>query len=130
MNEENGRRRHFYRASKRRRRIFGIAVIALLLTTLLALRPAYRWLKAKRADSLAANAEQFVQQKNLLEAANTYRAALQLDPLGYRPLQGAARLATRLNHVEALRGSPYVTSPTRFPAIASEKWDSARRRHP
>jgi hypothetical protein len=102
MNEENGRRRHFYRASKRRRRIFWIAFIALLLAAFLALRPTYRWLKAKRADSLAAKAEQFVQQKNLLEAANTYRAALQLDPLGYRPLQGAARLATRLNHAEAV----------------------------
>jgi hypothetical protein len=102
MNEESGRRRNFYRAAKRRRRIFWIAFIALLLAALLALRPAYRWLKAKRADSLAARAEQMVQQKNLLGAANTYRAALQLDPLGYRPLQGAARLATRLNHAEAL----------------------------
>ena len=102
MSEESGRRRHFYRASKRRRRIFWIAFIALLLAALLALRPSYRWLKAKRADSLAAKAEQFAQKKNLLEAANTYRAALQLDPLGYRPLQGAARLATRLKHAEAV----------------------------
>jgi hypothetical protein len=102
MNKETGRGRHFYRATKRRRRVFWIASIALLLAALLTLRPAYRWLKAKRADSLAAKAEQFVQQKNLLEAANTYRAALQLDPLGYRPLQGGARLATRLNHAEAL----------------------------
>jgi len=102
MNEESGRGRHFYRVSKRRRRLFWIAFVVLLLAALLALRPAYRWLKAKRADSLAARAEQFVRQKNLLEAANTYRAALQLDPLGYRPLQGAARLATRLNHTEAL----------------------------
>src|SRR5437899_727226 len=102
MNEESGSRRHFYRATKRRRRTFWIAFIALLLAALPALRPAYRWLKAKRADSLAAQAEQFVEQKNLLEAANTYRGALQLDPLGYRPLQGAARLATRLNHSEAL----------------------------
>ena len=102
MNEETGRRRHFYRATKRRRRIFWIAFIALLLAALLALRPAYHWLKTKRADSLAAKAERFVQQENFLEAANTYRAALQLDPLGYHPLQGAARLATRLNHDEAL----------------------------
>ena len=102
MNEESESGRHFYRATKRRRRTFWIAFIALLLAALLALRPAYRWLKAKRADSLAAQAEQFVEQKNLLEAANTYRAALQLNPLGYRPLQGAARLATRLNHAEAL----------------------------
>ena len=102
MNEESGRGRHFYRVSKRRRRLFWIAFVVLLLAALLALRPAYRWLKAKRADSLAARAEQFVRRKNLLEAANTYRAALQLDPLGYRPLQGAARLATRLNHTEAL----------------------------
>ena len=64
MNEESGRGRHFYRVSKRRRRLFWIAFVVLLLAALLALRPAYRWLKAKRADSLAANAEQFVQQKN------------------------------------------------------------------
>src|SRR5437763_3016233 len=101
MNEESGRRRHFYRATKRRR-IFGIAFIALLLAALLALRPAYHWLKTKRADSLAAKAERFVQEENFLEAANPYRAALQLDPLGYNPLQGAPRLATRLNHDEAL----------------------------
>jgi len=75
MNEESGRRRHFYRATKRRR-IFGIAFIALLLAALLALRPAYHWLKTKRADSLAAKAERFVQEENFLEAANTYRAAL------------------------------------------------------
>src|SRR5436305_12706335 len=102
MNEESGRRRHLGRVTKRRRPIFWIAFIALLLAALLALRPAYRWLKTKRADSLAAKAGRFVQQKNFLEAAHTYRAALQLDPLGYNPLQGAARLATRLNHDEAL----------------------------
>jgi len=102
MNEESGRRRHLGRVTKRRRPIFWIAFIALLLAALLALRPAYRWLKTKRADSLAAKAGRFVQQKNFLEAAHTYRAALQLDPLGYHPLQGAARLATRLNHDEAL----------------------------
>src|SRR5438552_6292434 len=102
MNEESGRRRHLGRVTKRRRPIFRIAFIALLLAALLALRPAYRWLKTKRADSLAAKAGRFVQQKNFLEAAHTYRAALQLDPLGYHPLQGAARLATRLNHDEAL----------------------------
>ena len=102
MNQDSSRGRHSYRTSKRRRRIFWIAFIPLLLAALLASRPAYHWLKAKRAASLAAKAEEFVQQNNFLEAANTYRAALQLDPLGYRPLQGAARLATRLNHAEAI----------------------------
>src|SRR5205085_7095749 len=82
MNEESGRRRHLGRVTNRRRPIFWIAFIALLLAALLALRPAYRWLKTKRADSLAAKAGRFVQQKNFLEAAHTYRAALQLDPLG------------------------------------------------
>ena len=99
---EGSRRRRFDRAKKRRRMAVWIAFFALSLATLVVLRPVYRWLKAKRADSLAARAEQFVEHKNFLEAANTYRAALQLDPLGYRPLQGAARLATRLNHSEAL----------------------------
>jgi len=41
---------------------------ALSLATLVVLRLVYRWLKAKRADSLAARAEQFVQHKNFLEA--------------------------------------------------------------
>ena len=99
---EGSRRWRFDRAKKRRRMAVWIAFFALSLASLVVLRPVYRWLKAKRADSLAARAEQFVQHKNFLEAANTYRAALQLDPLGYRPLQGAARLATRLNHSEAL----------------------------
>ena len=95
MNQDSSRGRHSYRTSKRRRRIFWIAFIPLLLAALLASRPAYHWLKAKRAASLAAKAEEFVQQNNFLEAANTYRAALQLDPLGYQPLQGAAKVRGR-----------------------------------
>ena len=101
MNQgSRGRRHSWSHKQKDAGRIVWIAFIPLLLAALLVSRPAYHWLKAKRADSLAARAEQFVQHKNFLEAANTYRAALQLDPLGYRPLQGAARLATRLNQAK------------------------------
>jgi hypothetical protein len=102
MNAGNPDQRLYRRVRRRRRRLLGIALIALVLAGMFALRPTYRWLKAKRAESLAAQAEQFGEQNNFLAAANKYRAALQLDPLGYRPLQGAARLATRLNHGEAL----------------------------
>lgn len=77
----------------------------MLLLFLLALvfgKPGYHWLKARRANQLAAEAEVLVHEGKLNDAASKYRAALQLDPLGYRPLAGAARLATRGSRPEAI----------------------------
>ncbi|MGI9088596.1 MAG: tetratricopeptide repeat protein [Chthoniobacterales bacterium] len=65
-------------------------------------KPVYHWLKTRRAHQLAADAASLVQAGKLNEAAAKYRAALQLDPLGYQPLAGAARLATRGGRPEAM----------------------------
>ncbi len=75
----------------------GLVFVLLLFTA----RPAYRWFKERRANQFAAQAEELVAEGKMAEAAAKYRAALQLDKLGYRPLAGAARLATRLNRPEA-----------------------------
>ncbi|HEV3149164.1 MAG TPA: hypothetical protein VGZ24_10990 [Chthoniobacterales bacterium] len=65
-------------------------------------KPVYRWLKARRAEQFAAAGDAFAQAGQWNDAAQKYRAALQLDPLGYRGLEGGARLATRLGRPEAV----------------------------
>jgi tetratricopeptide (TPR) repeat protein len=82
--------------------IIGGAIVVLLLVCGLAAKPVYHWLKARRANQFAAQAEVFVQEGKLNDAAAKYRAALQMDPLGYRALAGAARLATRGGRPEAV----------------------------
>ncbi len=79
-----------------------VIAAALLLAAIVAAKPSYHWLKARRADQLSAEAERLVQRQRFGEAAADYRAALKLDPFAYRSLRGAALLATRLNHGEAL----------------------------
>ncbi len=100
MADESAPRRGRHRAAKRRRRVIVAAV--LLVGVMLAAKPAYHWFKARRADALSAEAERLVQQGQLGEAAVNYRAALKLDPFGYHSLRGAALLATKLHHAEAL----------------------------
>ena len=78
-----------------------IIVAVLLLAGVIAAKPVYRRLKAFRADQFAAEGDQLVQAGKLNEAAGKYRAALQLTPIGYRPLKSAARLATRAGRPEA-----------------------------
>ncbi|MBV9009073.1 MAG: hypothetical protein JO354_07900 [Verrucomicrobia bacterium] len=79
-----------------------MAAVLFLFAAMLGVKPIYHRVKGWRADQLAAEAERLVAQQKFGQAAVDYRAALQLDPLGYRPLRGAAELATRLNHSEAL----------------------------
>ncbi len=94
--------RRSQRDAQRRKRWIVWGVLLLVLVALGALaRPAYRWTKARRAAHFVNEAEAFVASGKPADAASKYRAALQLDPLGYRPLSGAARLATRLNRPEA-----------------------------
>jgi len=81
--------------------LFG-ELLVLLLFGAMAARPIYHRIKAKRSEQLAAAGEAFVAQGNFSGAALKYRAALQLDPLGYRALRGAGALALRLHHSEAL----------------------------
>lgn len=88
-------------AAKRKRTILWSGILLVLIAGALLAKPVYRGLKTQRADHLATEAEELVRAGKLNEAASKYRAALQLDPLGYQPLSGAARLATRGARPEA-----------------------------
>ena len=85
-----------------RRAIVWSSILVVLLTVTLGARPVYRWLKALRSEQFAAAGDAFAQAGRWEDAAQRYRAALQLDPLGYHGLEGAARLATRLGGPEAI----------------------------
>lgn len=108
MNEQRERTRRGtedrsrHRAERRRRRIKWAVIVVVVIAALCLVKPAYRWTKQRRADQLAAQGAELVTAGKLNEAAGKYRAALQLDPIGYRSLQGAARLATKGNRPEAL----------------------------
>ena len=105
IERESSRRTRAERAARqaalRKRVIVWGLVMVVLLGLLVAAKPSYRALKARRANELAAEAETMVNAGRWTEAASKYRAALQLSPLGYRPLTGAARLAMRGGRPEA-----------------------------
>src|ERR1700693_5534338 len=88
--------------SSRSRGIVWSLILVALLTVALGARPVYHWLKARRAEQFAAAGDAFAQAGKWDDAAQRYRAALQLDPLGYRGLEGGAPLATRLGRLEAV----------------------------
>jgi hypothetical protein len=90
------------RGGRRQRVMIWGTILAGLLLVFLGARPLYHFLKAKRAEQFAAAAEALVQAGKWNDAAKQYRAALQLDPLGYRGLVGAARLASRADRPEAI----------------------------
>ena len=90
------------RPSSRRRGIVWSLVLVVLLTVALGAKPVYHRLKARRAEQFAAAGDALAQAGKWDEATQRYRAALQLDPLGYRGLEGGARLATRLGRPEAV----------------------------
>lgn len=107
MSEEKslGRRISADRAERRSARrkvkiLWGIGV-ALLIAAILGGRQVYHWAKAKRAAHFTEAAETLAGAGKTEAAAAKYRAALQLDPMGYRPLQGAARFASKLGRPEA-----------------------------
>ena len=85
----------------RKRLILWGAVIVLLAGAMFGAKRVYHWAKARRADQFAAAGDDFAKASKWNEAANKYRAALQLDPLGYHGLSSAARLASRLRRPEA-----------------------------
>ncbi|MDQ6656171.1 MAG: hypothetical protein M3Y80_10200 [Verrucomicrobiota bacterium] len=105
MNEanqpENATRRQRRSEKHRKRWVFWGVLLLVLLAVVATARPVYRWTKTRRANHFVDQAESFLTQGKMAEAASKYRAALQMDPLGYRPLAGAARLATRLDRPEA-----------------------------
>lgn len=91
------------RAARKKRIVIFCSIFAFLILALASAKPAYRWLKLQRANQFAAQAEQLIKEEKFTEAATKYRTALQLAPLGYRPLSGAARLATRFGRPEAVQ---------------------------
>ncbi len=90
------------RSSKRRRIILWSSILALIVLGGFGVRPVYHWLKAKRAEQFATAADAFAKAGKWNDAAKEYRAALQMDPLGYHGLEGAARLGSRLDRPEAV----------------------------
>jgi hypothetical protein len=90
------------RSSKRNRIVLGSAIVALIVLGGFGIKPVYHWLKSRRAEQFAASGDALVRQGKWNEAAKEYRAALQLDPLGYHGLEGAAQLASRLDRPEAV----------------------------
>jgi hypothetical protein len=88
--------------SRKKRAIIGSFILVVLLVVILGTKPFYHRLKAGRAAQFAAAGDALAEAGKWNEAAQEYRVALQLDPLGYRGLEGAARLATRLERPEAV----------------------------
>ena len=73
----------------------------LLVAAIVGGRQAYHWAKTQRANQFVKAADELAAQGKTNDAAGKYHAALQLDPMGYRALQGAARLATTVARPEA-----------------------------
>ena len=89
-------------SSRTRRAIVWSLILVALLIVAFGAKPVYHWLKARRAEQFATAGDTFARAGKWDDAAQKYRAALQLDPLGYRGLEGGARLATLLGHPEAV----------------------------
>lgn len=98
---KSGRERHRYSGAARGP-IIAVGIVLIILLGAFGGKFGYHWLKAQRAEQFAAQGEAFAAESKWNEAAEKYRSALQLDPLGYRGLRDAARLATRLNRPEAV----------------------------
>ena len=89
-------------SSRTRRAIVWSLILVAVLIVAFGAKPVYHWLKARRAEQFATAGDALAQAGKWDDAAQKYRAALQLDPLGYRGLEGGARLATLLGHPEAV----------------------------
>ena len=86
---------------RKRKAIVWIAILVVLLVCVVIAKPIYHWLKAKRANQFAAEGDELVQAGKWNDAAGKYRAALQMDPINYHGLRGAARLALKAERPEA-----------------------------
>ncbi|HYE33205.1 MAG TPA: hypothetical protein VEH27_17385 [Methylomirabilota bacterium] len=84
-------------------KLLWLLVVALLVAAGFAARPLYHKLKKQRATSMAASAEQLMEQERWQEAFNKLQAALQMDPLDMRANRAMARLLTLSRKEEAFR---------------------------
>jgi hypothetical protein len=89
------------RAARRRVWIAWCLGASLLIAAIVGGRQAYRWAKTQRANQFVKAGDELAAAAKTNDAATKYHAALQLDPMGYRALQGAARLATKVSRPEA-----------------------------
>lgn len=90
------------RAVRRKLIILWCSIAALFVLAIVGAKRLYHWAKARRADQFAAAGDEFAKAEKWNESAEKYRAALQLDPLGYHGLSSAARLASKLGRPEAV----------------------------
>jgi hypothetical protein len=90
------------RAARRKLIILWCSIAALFVLAIVGAKRLYHWAKAGRADQFAAAGDEFAKAGKWNESAEKYRAALQLDPLGYHGLSSAARLASKLGRPEAV----------------------------
>ncbi len=119
--------------ARRRRWLWFFAILAGMIVTVVAFLPVYRWGKAWRARSLAANAEQAISAARWQEAAGHVQAAVQLAPGEPAALRAAARLYTRIGapqafgYWKALVGQPSATTDDRREAtqfgLAVQRYD-------
>src|SRR5437016_14647133 len=79
-------------SSRTRRAIVWSLILIALLIVAFGAKPVYHWLKARRAEQFATAGDTFARAGKWDDAAQKYRAALQLDPLGYRGLEGGAQI--------------------------------------
>lgn len=90
------------RAARRKLIILWCSIAALFVLAIVGAKRLYHWAKARRADQFASAGDEFAKAEKWNESAEKYRAALQLDPLGYHGLSSAARLASKLGRPEAV----------------------------
>ncbi len=88
-------------AARRRKNMIWIGALVFVILLAIGGRQFYRWAKMRRAAQFTAEGDRFAAAGKNEEAAKRFRAALQLDPMGYKPLQSAARLASKLSRPEA-----------------------------
>jgi hypothetical protein len=109
--------------ARRRRRRWVLAVVAILIIGGISLRPAYRWGKAWRGRSFAAEAERATVAADWVTVAGKVQAAVQMAPNEPAVLRAAARFYTRVGgrqaygYWKALLALPVATADERREAI-------------
>ncbi|MEY2485430.1 MAG: hypothetical protein QOH39_1078 [Verrucomicrobiota bacterium] len=88
--------------ARRRKAVLWSSAILLCIFAVVGARPLFHWFKTTRSAQIAVTADDLARAGKWNQAAEKYRAALQLDPVGYAALKGAANLASRLSRPEAI----------------------------